>query len=169
MAASPPAVDSPSALRTRLASLQNNPQPPGTLTKWSDGQNNAYWEFTGNGQTTATELVQTTLQREAEGGNKDVQPVADSRAFAEAAASQLLQTDSPNQPIPAGEVKELSLKDLVAQIAPFLNSYAAQQRQAQGPGTGAAKPAENREGDVDARARVATGQVVSQGLTLPLD
>lgn len=169
MAASPPAVDAAAAVRVRLANLSQNPQAPGTLTKWSEGPDHHFWEFTGNGETTSTQLVQTTLQREAEGGNAAVEPVAHSRDFAAAAASSLLNTSRPDDPIPRGEVKELSLKDLVGLIGPFLNKYAAQEKRAQGAGGGPGTTERKLDDDVDARARIATGQVVSQGLTLPLD
>ena len=108
-------LDPTGAIQARLANPAVTSQAPGTLSKWEDGEQNHYWEFVGNGETSSTDFVQTVAQREAAGGDApEMALLAAQRPMAQVAARSLLGTDNPDAPIAKGEVKELSLKSLLS-------------------------------------------------------
>jgi hypothetical protein len=168
----PDNIDPAGAIRARLARLPASASKPGTLSKWADEQNNEYWEFVGDGSITGTEFVERVIEREAEhqgqGQGQDensdgeeenpLKSLVGNRPFAEHAAAILLGESNPNAPIAAGQVKELSLKQLVNLVSPFVENY-AREYVAKGNGQGTTPDDHNR----------ITGNVSSMGLTLPID
>ena len=158
----PDNIDPTGAIRARLARLPASARKPGTLSKWADEQNNEYWEFVGDGHVTGTEFVESVIEREAQSSNSgDENPLKSlvgNRPFAEHAASTLLGENNPNAPIAEGQVKELSLKQLVNLVSPFMEKY-AKEYIAKGNGQGTTPDDHNR----------ITGNVSSMGLTLPID
>ena len=170
----PDNVDPTGAIRARLARMPEAARKPGTLSKWADEQNNEYWEFVGDGSVTSTEFVESVIEREAErqsqgqgqgegessntGEENLLKSLVGNRPFAEHAAFTLLGESNPNAPIPAGQVKELSLKQLVNLVSPFMEKY-AREYVAKGNGQSTGPDDHNR----------ITGNVSSMGLTLPID
>ena len=126
--------------------------PQGSLTQTVDADNATWWEFVGNGTSTGTDVVEHAIAHEASQGAETLQPLVGDRTFAQQAATSLLGTS--DVPIPAGEVHEFALRDLLSLVEPFLRAYASQQQRQQQATSGSDQER-------------AIGKVPSEGLTLP--
>jgi hypothetical protein len=164
----PDTIDATSAISARHAARKPEQEVPGTLTTWADPQKNKYYEFVGNGEISGTDLMHTVVNREAAEHNEALAPFdhAHDRAFAQFAATSLLgkgdASYSADQPIPKGQVEEISLKALLNLAAPFLQKYSEAVRAHDG-----LSPAP-QGGSADEHRKL-TGQMPSIGLTLPID
>lgn len=144
----------PVHVRTHTAS---DAPEPGHGAKFDDGT----WEVTGDGQMTETQAMQGIIHSEATHGDAQMQAVDGNEDFARQAA-QNLWGGNPDEAIPQGTTKSVTLKDLVNLIAPFLDAYKAEQLRAQS-GTSSSGSA------FGGNFRTTTGQVYSQGFELPID
>lgn len=138
---------------------------PGALTGYEDGA----WVFTGNGQTTPTQVLQRIIEVESE-HEAELQPFRGSQDAARFAAlqnlrkayNQHLDMSGPDAAVPKNEQLNVeggkSLKQL---LAPFKNNIATL-RQA------VANMAGQNSG-MAPRNNAVTGNVRSQGLALPID
>ena len=146
------------------ASTKKSDAPkPGYGAKFDDGT----WEVTGDGHMTETQAMGGIIHSEAQQGNPEMQsvdnlPEADKEQFARQAAQQQWPGDNPDEPIPAGTTKSVSLKDLVNMIAPFMDAYRQQQLALQ---SGTSTPGSSPLGSYSRTI----GQVPSQGFELPID
>ena len=170
---SPEAIKAAIPVRARQAAGGVSTEKPGALSKWQDESQREYWEFVGNGTTTGTQFVRAVAEREAAEGHHDLKKAVDLDVadFARRGAQQLLKADNPDAPIARGEARELSLKELVGLVGPFLQDYARRQASAHSGSAGKAQPVggeSDRGSDENDHKRV-TGDVSSQGLTLPID
>ncbi len=161
----PESIDASSAIAARLAARTPDKEVPGTLTQWADEQDNAYYEFVGNGEITGTDLLQTVVNREATGSSPTLAPFDQNRDFAKFAAESLLGEGKggydADAAIPKGKVEEVSLKDVLRLAAPFLQKYAEAVRAHDGVSLPGGASADDH--------RKLSGQMPSVGLTLPLD